>query len=167
MSTPEPTFADLIPPMNPPKGIPNRALFDALMQRYSGGNGHSAVVLTEVPDFTGTGRGTIADAIVMNCWGHPHISGYELKVSRSDWRSEMKRPDKARRWAAYCTDWSLVITDRGIATVEELPATWGLYHLIDGQLKTIRAPLMVQPARMPVGMIVALARRSLQMGALR
>lgn len=70
-----------------------------------------------------------ADAVAMNLWPSRGnvIRGYEFKVSRSDWRSELKKPGKAEPVAQYCDQWYLV-TPPGIVKPGELPETWG--HIV-------------------------------------
>lgn len=70
-----------------------------------------------------------ADAVAMNLWPSRGnvLRGYEFKVSRADWRSELKNPAKAEPIAQYCDHWYLV-TPPNIIKPGELPETWG--HLI-------------------------------------
>lgn len=51
-----------------------------------------------------------ADAVAMNLWPSRGnvLRGYEFKVSRADWRSELKNPAKAEPIAQYCDHWYLV-----------------------------------------------------------
>lgn len=66
-----------------------------------------------------------ADAIVMNVWqSRFQIIGIEVKVSRSDWLAELKKPDKADVIFQYCDLW-YVATPEGIIKPGELPPTWG------------------------------------------
>lgn len=59
-------------------------------------------------------------------FARPEILGFEVKVSRSDWLSELKKPEKADSLARYCDRWYLVISDPKIVKDGELPPTWGL-----------------------------------------
>lgn len=54
------------------------------------------------------------------------LVGHEVKVSRSDWRSELKHAGKAEFWADACHAWYIVAPTPGIVPVEELPEGWGL-----------------------------------------
>lgn len=55
------------------------------------------------------------------------IHGFEVKVSRSDWLSELRTDgQKSALWRSYCTHWWIVVPDAGIITPRELPAGWGL-----------------------------------------
>lgn len=52
--------------------------------------------------------------------------GHEVKVSRSDWLTELRDLSKAERVKRFCTQWFLVVSDPGIVKDWELPEGWGL-----------------------------------------
>lgn len=82
------------------------------------------VFLEQVANSNGYVR-RYADAIVMNVWrSRFQIIGIEVKVSRSDWLSELKKPEKADLIHQYCDLW-YVATPEGIIKPGELPAGWG------------------------------------------
>lgn len=55
-----------------------------------------------------------------------HLIGYEIKVSTSDMRAELKQPDKAERFARYCRTWWVVTTPKvWEATQHEIPPSLG------------------------------------------
>lgn len=103
-----------------------------LRKRYSGpryGNGPRWAFATHVastPGFRDGGR--IADAVVMDLWPSTglEIHGHEVKVSRSDWLTELKAPQKCEPVKRYCDRWWLVVSDRAIVKAGELPVGWGL-----------------------------------------
>jgi hypothetical protein len=64
------------------------------------------------------------------------VHGIEIKVHRSDWLRELKRPDKSAVIQSYCDFW-WVCAPKGLVKLEELPETWGLLEL-HGE-KTLRA----------------------------
>lgn len=74
--------------------------------------------------------------------------GHELKVSRSDWLSELSKPGKADAWADQCHSWWLVVSDPMIVRAGELPAGWGL--MSPGRSKT-RMQVHVEAERKPQG----------------
>lgn len=84
--------------------------------------------LTQVRNGTGYMSTRTADAIAMSLWPSRglHISGFEVKVSRTDWIKELKNPQKADDFAKYCHFWYLVVGDAEIVKDGELPAMWGL-----------------------------------------
>lgn len=69
-----------------------------------------------------------ADAFAMSLWPSRglNIIGFEVKVSRTDWIRELRRPEKAEDIAQYCDQWYLVVGDASIMQPGELPPTWGL-----------------------------------------
>lgn len=54
------------------------------------------------------------------------LTGFEVKVARSDWLAELDQPAKAETWHAHCHDWYIVAPDTDIVRPEELPDGWGL-----------------------------------------
>lgn len=68
------------------------------------------------------------DAIAMSLWPSRGLDliGFEVKASRSDWLSELKKPHKADEFVRFCDRWYVVIGDKDIVKPGELPSTWGL-----------------------------------------
>lgn len=70
------------------------------------------------------------DALAIDGFLHQrkkHIHGFEVKVSRADWLSEYKQKGKkSELWMNRTTHFWLVIPDKNIIKMEELPETWGL-----------------------------------------
>lgn len=88
--------------------------------------GAGAVYLTEV---TAPNTNRRADAVHIGLWssrGAGRIDVCELKVSRSDFRRELDKPEKAEAWWPYSTTFSIVAPSVDIAPPEELPPGWGL-----------------------------------------
>lgn len=54
------------------------------------------------------------------------LVGHEIKISRSDWRAELKNLDKADAWADACHAFYVVAPSTDVVPVEELPHGWGL-----------------------------------------
>lgn len=52
--------------------------------------------------------------------------GHELKTSRSDWLRELDNARKADLWADQCHEFWVVVSDKAIVDLTELPAGWGL-----------------------------------------
>lgn len=78
----------------------------------------------------------IADGIAMNMFrsrGY-EINGFEIKVSRSDWLSELKNSSKAEEIFNYCDKFWLVVSDKDIVQNGELPKGWGLMVLQGSRL---------------------------------
>ena len=99
----------------------------ALGPPRDGGQGNRAVFLEEVRAGVGADRGRTADVLTLGLWPSRGLllEGFELKASRSDWRGELDRPEKADAVARYCDRWWLV-TVPDVVHAGELPPTWGL-----------------------------------------
>lgn len=70
---------------------------------------------------------SIADFIAIDKYQSKQaIHGHEVKVSRSDWLSELRDPTKSERIKRFCDFWWLVVPDASIVKPGELPEGWGL-----------------------------------------
>lgn len=71
-----------------------------------------------------------ADGIALGLWPSLGLEllGFEVKVSRSDWRRELKDPSKAGEFQKWCDRW-WVVAPAGIVERAELPPTWGLLEV--------------------------------------
>ena len=83
--------------------------------------------LTEVGDSTGY-RSRSADGLAVSLWPSRGltITGFEVKVSRADWLSELRNPEKAETICRFCDFWYLAVPDLRIVAAGELPPSWGL-----------------------------------------
>lgn len=117
----------------------------------------------------------IADAIVLDTWSVPHadlteterehrrwgerqsIHGFEVKVSRSDWLTELRDPSKAEAWARYCHYFSLVASDKSIVR-NDLPEGWGLLVPHGRSLRVAVKAKRRDPEPMPTAVVVSIAR---------
>lgn len=88
-----------------------------------------------------------ADAIAMQLYPSRglYIEGFEVKVSRSDWLSELYSPEKADAIAKFCHKWWVVAGDSSIVQVGEVPTDWGLLILKNNKI-TIKKQAPVQEA---------------------
>jgi hypothetical protein len=80
-----------------------------------------------------------ADAVAVNYWpsrGNP-LHGYEFKVSRADWRAELKKPGKADEICKHCDYW-WVVTSPKVIKAGELPETWGHMEVVDNKLVVVK-----------------------------
>lgn len=100
-----------------------------------------------IPEFrsgTGWAREQRADAIAMHLWPSRGLEliGFELKVSRGDWKRELADPSKCDHVKRFCDRWYLVAYDlKVIKYADELPEGWGLMFLENGEIHTmIEAP---------------------------
>jgi hypothetical protein len=89
------------------------------------------------------------------------LHGFEIKVSRSDWLHEKRKPDKAETIYNYCDRWYLVVSDKSIVKEGELPPTWGLLAVEDKSLvEVVKAPKIENPKPMDRYFLAALLKRA-------
>lgn len=93
-------------------------------------------VAFEVAQGTGLRAHRHLDAIAMDLWpSHGHnIHGIEIKVSRHDWRRELKDPAKAEELAQFC-DFFWIAAPDDVVPIAELPPAWGLLEYKDGKVR--------------------------------
>lgn len=105
--------------------------------------------MTQVRNGAGFSATRTMDAMAMSLWPSRglHITGFEVKVSRGDFLSELKNPAKADELACFCDYWYLVVGDPAIVQNGDLPPTWGLIVPSGKGLKILKeAPkLKAQP----------------------
>jgi hypothetical protein len=117
-----------------PAKVTERDMLDRLNLRYGkfNGNGIRYTRAEHVKVAAGFAAQRICDYMAMDLWtGYgalrgPKLHGHEVKVSRSDWLTELRDPEKAEAFRRYCDFWWLVVSDKDIVKPGELPAGWGL-----------------------------------------
>lgn len=118
-------------------------------------------IFWEVGEGTGAAGGRYADAVAMSLWPSRgcELAGFEIKVSRSDWLGELKKPEKSAPIQRFMDRW-WVITPPGIVHPGELPPTWGLYEVKGSGIHCVtQAPkLAAEPPAPPF--LAALLRRA-------
>jgi hypothetical protein len=85
-------------------------------------------LLEEVRNRTGYGKEErYADAVAMNLYPSRglEVLGFEIKVSKSDWKRELALPDKSAPIQKYCDRW-FIVAPEGIVDKNSLPKAWGL-----------------------------------------
>lgn len=108
-----------------------RALATTYAKRSQGAVDNRFAFATHVRSGAGFGDNysvRTADAVAMDLWPSQglQLHGHEVKVSRSDWLTELKQPEKCEPVKRYMDRWWLVVSDSKIVKQEELPAGWGL-----------------------------------------
>lgn len=118
------------------------------------------VFLTQVRSSTGSAN-RIADAMAFNMFGSTgyEILGFEIKVSRSDWLSELKHMSKSNELMEYCDKWFLVVSDPAIVQEGELPKNWGLLVLKGDKLVMKVRPVPQKTAPIPLHFLASILRR--------
>lgn len=137
--------------------IHEKGIRESLRKRYSS---PAYATFEEVTEGSG-GFGQRVDFMAMNLWASRgyHLEGFEIKVSRSDWLREMKRPDKAESIFKRCDFWHLV-APRGSFRVDEIPEPWGVIEVLGGNaLRVFKKAPKLNPAPLDRGLIAMLLRR--------
>lgn len=161
-----------------------RTMLDRLRIRYGQTSrngawvGRQYVVAEHVPSGLNASAGRIADAIVLDTRGTPYsqltdaerdetgrglwgnrqsIHGFEVKVSRSDWLTELADPSKALAWSRYCHYFWLVASDKRIVR-DDLPHGWGLMIPHGRSLRIAHHPTRQDIEQMPLPTFVSLTR---------
>lgn len=132
---------------------------EALRLRYAA---PAFALFEEVGNGTGANCRRHADAVAVGLWPSRglDIEGIEIKVSRTDWLSELAKPQKADEIAKFCDRWWLAVGDAEIVKPGELPSNWGLLVLSGAKMVCkVEAPKL-EPQGAARGFIAALLRRA-------
>lgn len=114
------------------------------------------------------GVSRVADFIAADKYpGQPYgsalaLHGHEVKVSRSDWLTELHDRAKGAAFQRYMHHWWLVVPDASIVHDGELPEGWGLLIARGGVLRAkVKAPRLTPdplPADLAISLMSAAAR---------
>lgn len=107
----------------------------ALRKRYPK---ESYALFPQLADKTGANANRYADAVIMGLWPSRGLSveGFEVKVSKSDLRKELRTPEKAEAIAKYCDKWWLVLGSKDLLDgVGLIPENWGVLAPEEGTQK--------------------------------
>lgn len=135
------------------------ALFLALEKRYQP---PEYALFFEVANGVGAHRRRYADALAMSLFPSRglDIHGIEIKEDRADWLREKKNPHKADEIAAYCDYWWLVVSNKDVAQVDELPGPWGLLVLHGKELRAVKKAEKLQPKPLDRPFVACILRRA-------
>lgn len=105
-----------------------------------------------------------ADALAMGLWPSRglFLHGFEIKVNRGDWISELKNPEKAEEFAQFCDFWWLV-APQDIIKLEEIPTSWGLMVPFGSKTKIIKQAQQLTPKPIDKLFFAALLRKAQEM----
>ena len=177
------SFELTAPPTPVPTRETERTMLDRLRKRYTrtykngSYEGRQFIIAEKVATHPGGSHSSarIADAVVLDTWTTTYadltesererrmwserqsIHGFEVKVSRSDWLTELADPTKADAWARHCHYFWLVASEKTIVR-GDLPDGWGLLVPHGVSLRVAVKPTRRDPEQMPLPMIVSLAR---------
>lgn len=141
------------------KTVQVKNLWDILRKRYPA---KEYALMAEVSDAAGFYRSNSADYIAVNLWPSRGlaINGIELKCSRSDWLSELKKPNKAENIFKYCDYFWLLTADDTIAKIEEIPLTWGWMFINGAGIKVKKDAPKLTPIQLDKHFMVAMLKRA-------
>lgn len=125
------------------------------------------VLIEEVSDASGFARSRSLDFMVINLWQSRGlaVTGIERKSNRGDWLKEMKNPAKQENHFKYC-DYFYLLTDKeNVAKIEEIPDSWGWYHITEnGTLKTMKQAPKLEAQPIGRSLMCAMLRRAADKG---
>jgi hypothetical protein len=121
------------------------------------------VIIREVSNASGFSRSRSLDYMLINLWVSRGLAihGIEKKSNRSDWTKELKNPAKQEDHFKFC-DYFWLLTDKeGVAKIEEIPPTWGWYHITaNGTVRTMKAAPKLNPIPITRSFMCAMFRRA-------
>lgn len=128
------------------KDIKSWEIVKLLAEKYNE-TGHY-VCATEVSNGTGAYARRRLDFVAVDCWPSSglNIMGFEIKVSKSDFRRELFDPSKHNIFFDEIDYYSIVAPDYVLDDQRIIPPKWGIVHVVrndGGELvfKTVRKPL--------------------------
>lgn len=118
-------------------------------------------LLEQVADGTGARQHRWADAVAMSVWpsrGYD-IHGIEVKVSKYDWKNELKQPEKSAAVQQFCNRWWIATPDDTIIAPGELPPTWGwMVCTPKGSMKVIVPAPSLTPKPVSIEFVASILR---------
>jgi len=118
-------------------------------------------VFGQVGNTTGSNTSRWADALVMSLYPSRGLDliGFEIKVSRSDWKHEIKTPKKAEVIQKYCDMW-YIVAPPGVVEEDEVPSNWGYYTIKKRALKVVKKAPRLEAEAMSRGILASILRRA-------
>src|SRR5579862_2430119 len=110
---------------------------------------------------TGYSNDQRLDLFVLNLWPSKQYRSLaiEVKVSRSDFKRELKDPGK-RVFAETVAHECYFAVPVGLVRKDEIPEGWGLYEVTRGGIRTAKMATQRTPAPWPMSFMASLARQS-------
>ena len=143
--------------VTPPDNITEATILSLLRTRYPL---PSFAFIPAVPNGTSGNKTRTADAFAMGCWRSVgvELQGFEIKVSRSDWRREIQKPEKSAAFAPYVHRW-WIAAPKGVVELTEMPAEWGLMTTTGSALTVQKAASRLAPLDLPHTLLASILRR--------
>lgn len=119
-------------------------------------------LLFEVGNGTGAYKSNSADAVAMSLYPSRglELTMFEIKCHRGDWLKELKRPSKAEAIAKFCDYVYIVVGDKDIVKLDEMPTNWGLLMpTANNGVRMLKKAVKLDPLPMNRAMLAGLMRR--------
>lgn len=138
--------------------IDTASIKTALRERYCA---PEYAIFFEVSESTGGVSGRRADAVAMSLWPSRGLEfhGFEIKVSKGDFKNEMKKPEKAEVIASRCDYW-WIVTPKGLVEADELPTNWGLLTWSGKRWSVVKKAVKTECKPLTRGFVASLLRRA-------
>lgn len=120
------------------------------------------VYMAEVRSATGfAGDVTYADGLAISLYPSKgyDIHGFEIKVSRNDVLKELKSLQKSENIQRFCSRWWLVIGDKSVVEIAELPPYWGLLIPYGSGLRQAKAAPLQKAEMITPDFLASLVQR--------
>lgn len=119
-------------------------------------------MLYEVRDASGFSAKRSADVMLIGLWPSRGnmVEGMEVKISRSDWLRELKKPEKAEAFFEFCDRWWVIAATSDIVKLSELPPTWGLMVPRGKGLGIIVEAPILKPTPVDRSLLAAMLKRA-------
>lgn len=116
-------------------------------------------ILPQVRDTTGNTGIHVVDAVVASMWPSRGVwlGGVEIKITKSDWRKELRDVNKASVLQSFCKYW-FVAAPSGVIPVGEVPEAWGLIEVREDGATIVKPAPPLDPAPLTVDFVVSLIR---------
>lgn len=120
----------------------------------------------EVANGTGAAARRYADAVAMNLFPSRGLAlhGFEIKVSKSDFRSEIAKPEKSVDVQQYCDHWWIVAPAEAVDETL-LPKTWGWMRVDGARLVVAKQAPELEAKPVTRTFMAALVRRANEVDA--
>jgi len=104
---------------------------------------------------------TYADGMAVNLYPSRgcEVHGFELKTNRDDVLKEFRNLKKSENIQGYCDRWWLVVGDKTIVNIAELPPYWGLLIPYGQGLRQVRAAPKREAETWTRGFLVSLFKK--------
>jgi hypothetical protein len=136
-----------------------KSIFEILQKRYSS---NEYALMREVRDMAGHYASRSADYIAVNLWPSRGlaINGIEVKSFRSDWLSELKKPEKAQNIFQYCDYFWLLTENDSVAKMEEIPSSWGWMSIKGERIFVKKEAPKLEPIAVTKNFLCAMLKRA-------